>query len=85
MNYNFILISEIHVANCDVILSKLFHHKTNVLFNDALNTFYLRLYGVRHMVKDHSDSEKGNPLPPHRLLLSINSKGSFICTIPQTG
>ena len=57
----------------------------NVLFNDALNTFYLRLYGVRHMVKDHSDSEKGNPLPPHRLHLSINSKGSFICTIPQTG
>ena len=27
----------------------------NVLFNDALNAFYLRLYGVRHMVKDHSD------------------------------
>ena len=49
----------------------------NVLFNDALNTFYLRLYGVRHMAKDHSDSEKGNPLPPHRLLFSINSKGSF--------
>ena len=24
----------------------------NVLFNDALKTFYLRLYGVRHMVKD---------------------------------
>ena len=57
----------------------------NVLFNDTLNTFYLQLYGVRHMVKDHSDSEKGNPLLPHRLLLSINSKGSFICTIPQTG
>ena len=56
-----------------------------VLFNDALNTFYLRLYGVRHTVKDHSNSEKGNPLPPHRLLLSINSKGSFICIIPQTG
>ena len=52
---------------------------------EALNTFYLRLYGVRHMFKDHSDSEKGNPLPPHRLLLSINSKGSFIYIIPQTG
>ena len=25
----------------------------NVLFNDALNTFYLWLYGVRYMVKDH--------------------------------
>ena len=49
----------------------------NVLFNDALNTFYLWLYCVRHMVKDHSDSEKGNPVPPHRLLLLINSKGSF--------
>ena len=31
----------------------------NVLFNNALNTFYLRLYGVRHMVKDHSHSQKG--------------------------
>ena len=57
----------------------------NVLFYDTLNTFYLRLYGVRHMVKDHSDSERGNLLPPHRLLFPINSKGSFICTIPQTG
>ena len=39
------------------------------LFNDALNTFYLRLYGVRPMVKDHSDSERGNPLPSlHGLL-----------------
>ena len=57
----------------------------NVLFNDALNTFYLQLYGVRHMVKDHSDNEKGNLLPPHRSLFPINSKGSFICTIPQTG
>ena len=56
----------------------------NVLFNDALNTFYLRLYGVRQMVKDHSDSERGNPLPPHGLLFLISSKGSFICIIPQT-
>ena len=30
----------------------------NVLFNDTLNTFYLRLYGIGHMVKDHSDSER---------------------------
>ena len=57
----------------------------NVLFNDALNIFYLRLYGIRHMVKDHSDSERGNLLPPHGLLFPISSKGSFICTIPQTG
>ena len=59
--------------------------KRYVLFNDALNTFYLRLDGIEHKVKDHSDSERANPLPPHRLLLSISSKGSFICTIPQTG
>ena len=57
----------------------------NVLFNDALNTFYLRLYGVRHMVKNHSDSENGNPWPPYRLLFLISSKGSLICIIPQTG
>ena len=41
----------------------------NVLFNDTLNTFYLRLYDVS---QDHS-------LPSlHGLLFSISSKGSFI-------
>ena len=54
----------------------------NVLFNDTHNTFYIRLYG---MVKDHSDSERGNLLSPHVLLFLISSKGSFICIIPQTG
>ena len=30
------------------------------------------------MVKDHSDSERGNPLPPlYGLLFSISSKGVF--------
>ena len=75
--------------------------------------FYLRLYGVRHMVKegrnemfyltthsthfiygymasdimvkDNSDSERGNQLLPHGLFFPISSKSSFICTIPQTG
>ena len=63
------------------VILRLYGKERNVLFNDALNTFYLRLYGVRHMVKDHSDSERGNPLPPHGLLFPIDSKGSFICTI----
>ena len=26
------------------------------------NSFYLRLYGVRHVVKDHSESKRRNPL-----------------------
>ena len=57
-----------------------------VLFNDALNTFSSCYnYGVGHMVKDHSDSETGNPLPPHGILFPISSKGSFICTMPQRG
>ena len=44
----------------------------NVLFNDALNTFYFTvIYGVKHMVKDHSDSESGNSLPPQGLLFPI--------------
>ena len=80
------------------------------LFNDTVNTFYLLLYDVSHLEKDHSGSERGtrcrytwatlsdmhhpknkdhlargNPMPPHGLLVPINSKGSFICTIPQTG
>ena len=45
----------------------------------------IQLYGVGHMVKDHSGSERGNPLPPlHGLLFLIRNKGSFITTIPHT-
>ena len=57
----------------------------NVLFNDALNTFYLRSYGIRHVVKYHTYSERENLLQPHGLRFPINSKGSFISIIPQTG
>ena len=57
----------------------------NVLFNDTLNTFYLWLFGMGHMVKDHWDGDRGNLLPPlHGLLFLISSKESFICTVPQT-
>ena len=56
----------------------------NVLFNDALNTFYLRLYGVRLMVQHHPESERGNPLSPLKVF-PISSKDSFICITPQTG
>ena len=56
----------------------------SVLFNDALNTFYFSViwcqtYGITIQIV------RGNPLPPHGLLFPISSKGSFICTIPQTG
>ena len=51
----------------------LFWKEDGVLFNDTLNTFYLQLYGIRHMVKHHSDRQRGNLLPPHRLLFSISS------------
>ena len=44
----------------------------NVLFNDELNTFYLRLYGIKHMVKDHSSKERGNQLLPHGLFTLSN-------------
>ena len=42
-----------------VILLSAKRKEGNILFNDALNTFYLRLYGITHMVKDHSDSHIG--------------------------
>ena len=50
------------------------------------STHFIYGYMVKDiMVKDHSDSERGNPLSSHGLLFPISSKGSFICTIPQTG
>ena len=48
-----------------------------VLFNDALNTFYL--YSVIHVVNHHTDCERRKPLPwlLHGLLFLIISKGYF--------
>ena len=54
----------------------------SVLFNDALNTFYLRLYGVGHMVKDHSDSGRGNPLSPLKGLLLLLSLLQQLLLLP---
>ena len=48
--------------------------KGNVFFNNALNTFYLQLCGLGHMVKDYSGSKRRNPLPPlYGLLFLVSS------------
>ena len=48
------------------------------------STHFIYGYGAEHVVKDHSDSERGNPLPALRgLHIPISSKGSLICNIPQ--
>ena len=45
----------------------------NVLFNGALSMLYLWLYGVGHVVKNQSGSQRGNPLLPplHGLLFPV--------------
>ena len=45
------------------------------------STHFIYGYMASDMVKDHSDSERGNPLPPHGLLFSINSE---ILTTPAS-
>ena len=50
----------------------------NISFNDALNILYSLLYGILYLVKNHSDSERGNLLPSlHGLLFPISSKEYF--------
>ena len=44
----------------------------------TFNTFYLRLYNIRYMVKDYSESEKGNPLLPLHGLLFPNSRNDIL-------
>ena len=43
------------------------------------STHFIYGYMASDMVKDHSDSKRGNQLLPHGLLFLIISKGSFIC------
>ena len=58
------------------------HHERTLLPRSYIS-LRLRLYGVRHMVKDHSDSERGNPLPPHRLLFPISSTTVFVTPVVE--
>ena len=51
-------------TNISPIILSLIRKEENVLFNDEHNTFYLCLNGIGHMVKHHSDSEKGDPMLP---------------------
>ena len=51
----------------------------NVYLMTHSTHFELWLYGVGHMVKDHSDSKRGNPLPSlHGLLFQIIVSGFYI-------
>ena len=56
LEYNYLSIKDIYLMNiCSG--GKLRNGKEgDILFNDAFNAFCLWLYGVEHMVKDHSDS-----------------------------
>ena len=38
------------------------------MFYLTMHSTHLQLYGIGHMVKDHSDSERRNPLLPHGYL-----------------
>ena len=66
-------------------------HSHRILQEERKDMFYLTMhsthfiygYMASDIVKNHSDSERGNPLLPHGLLFPISSKGSFICITPQ--
>ena len=54
------------------------HTHTHARARGALNTFYLRLYGVGHYGKEPlRESERGNPLPPLHGLLFDCQQGFF--------
>ena len=47
------------------------------------STHFIYGYGKEHMVKNHSDRERGNPLPTHRLLFPISRQGFFYMHHPS--
>ena len=52
----------------------------SVLFNDAFNTFYLRLYGIRHMVKETQRKPKIGKLKHFVKILKC-----FECKVLRSG
>ena len=51
--------------------------RKEMLYLTTHSTHFIYGYMVSDHKKNHSDSEKENPLPPHRLLFPISSKGYF--------
>ena len=59
---------KVHNNNCHEIgmeVTEPLEGKKEMFYLTTHTTHFIYSY----MVKDHSDSEKGNPLPPHRLLI----------------
>ena len=49
--------------------------RKEMLYLTTHSTHFIYGYMASDMVKDNSDSEKGNLLPSHGLLFPVNSKG----------
>ena len=57
--------------------------KENILYLTTHSTHFIYGYMALDIwIKNHSDSEIGNLLQPHRLLFLISSKGSFYMHYP---
>ena len=69
-------IRELQVSSKERDFFYLTTHSTHFIYGYMASDIWLRTIVI-------VTREKGNPLPPLRLLLSINSKGSLLCTIPH--
>ena len=52
------------------IYTKVKEGRKEMFFLTTHSTHFIYGYMASDMVKNHSDSERGNPLPPHRILLA---------------
>ena len=57
------ILHTLNAARLGRLEMQLKYKEENISFNVTHNTFYLRLYGVGHMVKDHSAREEARCRP----------------------
>ena len=84
-----LIVNQVNTTMCIIFTNKSWYlRKKKETFNLTMHSTHFLvtvICGVRHMVKDHSNSKRGSLLLPHGLFFLISSKGCFICTIPVTG
>ena len=73
------MIRQITIGDHNSVIRTVIQKDGNVLFNDALITFYLQLYGIRYMVRIiqiERERGEGEMLPSlHELLFSDQQQG----------
>ena len=78
---HYIPVREILANTLTLCVHRIGRKEGNVLFNDALNTFYLRLYGVGRILKQFGQSYHWYNIVRNVVVISVGGAPVVVCPV----